>query len=107
MSFPPQALGRPARTPEPIGHVGSSRQIGAWDGTSGSVTAEGGMMGEYTIASLSSFNTFPVYIEFINESQAYPAAALSLMSFVITWAAMLAILFVGRGRTRPALAGAR
>jgi len=60
------------------------------------------VMGEYTMASLSSFNTFPVYIEFINESQAYPAAALSLLSFVITWAAMLAILLVGRGRPRPA-----
>ncbi len=60
------------------------------------------VMGEYTMASLSSFNTFPVYIEFINESQAYPAAALSLLSFVITWAAMLAILLVGRGRLRPA-----
>jgi len=60
------------------------------------------VMGEYTMASLSSFNTFPVYIEFINESQAQPAAALSLLSFLITWAAMLALLFVGRGRPRPA-----
>ena len=29
------------------------------------------------------------------------AAALSLLSFGIVWAAMLALLFVGRGRTRP------
>jgi putative spermidine/putrescine transport system permease protein len=60
------------------------------------------VMGEFTIASLAAFNTFPVYIQFINESQGYAAAALSLLSFLITWAAMLALLFVGRGRTRPA-----
>jgi putative spermidine/putrescine transport system permease protein len=56
------------------------------------------VMGEFTIASLSAFNTFPTYIQLINESKAYEAAALSLMSFGITWAAMLALLFVGRGR---------
>ena len=58
------------------------------------------VMGEFTIASLSAFNTFPTYIQFINESKAYEAAALSLLSFMITWAAMLALLFVGRGRPR-------
>jgi putative spermidine/putrescine transport system permease protein len=59
------------------------------------------VMGEFTIASLAAFNTFPTYIQFINESKAYEAAALSLLSFMITWAAMLALLFVGRGRPRP------
>jgi putative spermidine/putrescine transport system permease protein len=58
------------------------------------------VMGEFTIASLAAFNTFPTYISFINESKAYEAAALSLLSFMITWAAMLALLFVGRGRPR-------
>ena len=67
------------------------------------------VMGEFTIASLSAFNTFPTYIQQINESKAYEAAALSLMSFMITWAAMLALLFVGRGRPGRAVqvAGAR
>ncbi len=67
------------------------------------------VMGEFTIASLSAFNTFPTYIQLINESKAYEAAALSLMSFGITWAAMLALLLVGRGRPgRPVqIAGAR
>jgi putative spermidine/putrescine transport system permease protein len=60
------------------------------------------VMGEFTIASLSSFNTFPTYIQIVNETQPYEAAALSLLSFVIVWAAMLALLFVGRGRPRPA-----
>jgi putative spermidine/putrescine transport system permease protein len=54
------------------------------------------VMGEYTIATLSAFKTFPIYIENINESQAYPAAAVPLISFGITWAGMLSILLVGR-----------
>jgi putative spermidine/putrescine transport system permease protein len=61
------------------------------------------VMGEFTIASLSAFHTFPTYIQYINETQAYPAAAVSLMSFGITWAAMLSLLVIGRGNVgRPA-----
>jgi hypothetical protein len=59
------------------------------------------------IASLSSFQTFPTYIQLVNETQPYKAAALSLLSFMIVWAAMLALLFVGRGRTRAQVAAAR
>ena len=36
------------------------------------------VMGEFTIASLSVFNTFPVYIQYVNQNKAYPAAALTL-----------------------------
>ena len=53
-------------------------------------------MGEFTIASLSAFHTFPTYLQYVNESQAYPAAAATLLSFGITWLAMLSILLVGR-----------
>ena len=60
------------------------------------------VMGDFTMASLASFSTFPTYIQYINETKAYPAAAVSLMSFGITWFAMLALLFIGRGRPRPA-----
>src|SRR6201982_1723137 len=56
------------------------------------------VMGEFTIASLAAFHTFPIYIQSINESEAYPAAAVTLMSFGITWFAMLSLLFVGRKR---------
>jgi putative spermidine/putrescine transport system permease protein len=68
------------------------------------------VMGEFTIASLSAFHTFPIYIQSVNESEAYPAAAVTLMSFGITWAAMASLLLVGRKRgARGALfnAGAR
>jgi putative spermidine/putrescine transport system permease protein len=56
------------------------------------------VMGEYTMASLLLFNTFPVYIAYIGQTTAYPAAALSVLSFAITWLAMLMILLVGRRR---------
>ena len=56
------------------------------------------VMGEFTIASLSAFHTFPIYIQSINESEAYPAAAVTIMSFGITWAAMLSLLVIGRKR---------
>jgi putative spermidine/putrescine transport system permease protein len=56
------------------------------------------VMGEYTIASLSAFHTFPTYIQYINETKGYPAAALTLLSFGITWLAMLSILLIGRKR---------
>jgi putative spermidine/putrescine transport system permease protein len=60
------------------------------------------VMGEFTIANLSVFHTFPIYIQQVNQDKAYEAAALSLLSFLITWAAMLMLLFAGRGRPRPA-----
>lgn len=66
------------------------------------------VMGEFTIASLAAFKTFPIYIQLVNESQAYAASAVSLLSFAITWAAMVSLLFVGRGRgQRVQVGGAR
>jgi putative spermidine/putrescine transport system permease protein len=55
------------------------------------------VMGEYTISSLLLFNTFSVYIQYVGDTQAQPAAALAMISFVVTWAAMLGILLIGRG----------
>ncbi len=54
------------------------------------------VMGEFTLASLSAFHTFPTFIQQVNQDSAYPAAALTLLSFGITWAAMLSILLIGR-----------
>ncbi len=64
----------------------------------GSFLALAIVMGEFTIANLSQFSTFPIFLQYTNETQAYPAAALTLLSFGITWAAMLSLLFVGRKR---------
>ena len=49
-------------------------------------------MGEFTIANLAAFHTFPIFIQYVNESQGFPAGALTLLSFGITWAAMLSLL---------------
>jgi putative spermidine/putrescine transport system permease protein len=65
---------------------------------SGAFLALAIVMGEFTIASLASFNTFPTYIDYIEQTEAYPAAAVTCLSFAITWAAMLSLLVVGRGR---------
>jgi putative spermidine/putrescine transport system permease protein len=67
------------------------------------------VMGEYTMASLMLFNTFAVYVEYTGETKANAAAALAIISFAITWAAMLGILFLGRGvgRRQGQLAGTR
>jgi putative spermidine/putrescine transport system permease protein len=56
------------------------------------------VMGEFTIANLAAFHTFPIFIQYVNESQGFPAGALTLMSFGITWLALLSLLVVGRKR---------
>lgn len=66
------------------------------------------VMGEFTIASLAQFKTFPVHIQYVSQNKAYQAAALTIVAFLITWAAMLSLLAVGRGRGRQAqIGGAR
>jgi putative spermidine/putrescine transport system permease protein len=64
----------------------------------GSFLALAIVMGEFTIANIAQFQTFPLFLQYTNETKAYPAAALTLMSFGITWAAMLSLLVVGRKR---------
>jgi len=75
----------------------------------GSFLALAIVMGEYTIANLSAFHTFPIFLQYANETAGFPAASLTLMSFGITWAAMASLLLVGRKRGARAavVAGAR
>jgi putative spermidine/putrescine transport system permease protein len=74
----------------------------------GSFLALAIVLGEFTIANLSQFHTFPIFLQYANETQAFPAAALTLMSFGLTWAAMLSLLFIGRKRGgTPQITGAR
>jgi putative spermidine/putrescine transport system permease protein len=65
------------------------------------------VMGEFTMAHIALFNTFPTYINYIGQTQANPAAALTIISFGLTWLALLGILFVGRrpGRSVAPVAG--
>ncbi|HUZ21975.1 MAG TPA: ABC transporter permease subunit [Acidimicrobiales bacterium] len=62
-------------------------------------------MGEFTIASLLAFNTYPVYIYNIGTSQSYEAGALSVISLLLTWGAMLALFVLGRGGRTPTQTG--
>lgn len=66
------------------------------------------VMGEFTMANVLLFYTFPVYINYVGETHATPAAALTVLSFGITWAAMLGILaFERQFGARQAQLGAR
>lgn len=64
------------------------------------------VMGEFTFANVLLFNTFAVYINYIGQTSGTQAAALSLLSFLITWLAMLGILLSGR-RGQVQFGGAR
>lgn len=67
------------------------------------------VVGEYTIATFLARNeAFGVYLSLLGRSQPYTPAAVSLISFGLTWLAMGAIAYLGRGtRGRIQVAGAR
>lgn len=66
------------------------------------------VVGEYTIASYLARPAFGPYLQNIGANRAYEPAAVSLISFGLTWLAMIAIAVFGRGgRTRVQVAGAR
>ncbi len=64
------------------------------------------VMGEFTFANILLFKTFAVYITDIGQNAVTEAAALTLLSFAITWGAMLGVLATGRGRAAQ-VGGAR
>lgn len=67
------------------------------------------VIGEYTIAIfLARNNMFGPYLSLLGQNRAFEPAAVSLISFGLTWLAMGAIALMGRGsRQRVQLAGAR
>jgi|SoiMetStandDraft_2_1073263.scaffolds.fasta_scaffold126798_2 putative spermidine/putrescine transport system permease protein len=64
------------------------------------------VIGEFTIASFLARPAFGPYLVLIGGNQAYEPAAVTLISFALTWAAMGVIQYIGRG-TRVSVAGAR
>jgi putative spermidine/putrescine transport system permease protein len=54
------------------------------------------VLGEFTIASIALYQTFPVYITTIGSAQAYPAAALTVISVGLTFLAATVFLVLGR-----------
>jgi putative spermidine/putrescine transport system permease protein len=66
------------------------------------------VIGEFTIASFLARPAFGPYLSLLSSYKAYEPAAVSLISFALTWLAMIAIAIVGRGtRTRVQIGGAR
>ena len=67
------------------------------------------VIGEYTIAQILARNmAFAPYLSLLGRNQPYQPAAVSLISFGLTWLAMIFIAFLGRGsRSRVTVAGAR
>jgi putative spermidine/putrescine transport system permease protein len=67
------------------------------------------VIGEYTIATfLVGTKPFGPYLSLLGQNRAYEPAAVSLISFGITWAAMGMLAVLGRGRgSRIQVAGAR
>jgi putative spermidine/putrescine transport system permease protein len=67
------------------------------------------VVGEFTIATYLARNwAFGPYLSLLGRTQPYTPAVVTLISFGLTWIAMLLIAFIGRGsRTRVQVAGAR
>jgi putative spermidine/putrescine transport system permease protein len=67
------------------------------------------VVGEYTIANFLARNDmFGPYLSLLGRNQPYQPAAVSLISFGLTWLAMIMIALLGRGsRQRVQVAGAR
>jgi putative spermidine/putrescine transport system permease protein len=65
------------------------------------------VLGEFTIASFLARPAFGPYLNLLSGNKAYEPAAVSLISFGLTWLAMILIAVLGRGaRTRISLGGA-
>jgi putative spermidine/putrescine transport system permease protein len=64
------------------------------------------VMGEFTFASLLYWPAFGPYMEEIGAMRAYTPQALAVVSFLLTWASIGLMQWVGRGAGQEQLAGA-
>jgi putative spermidine/putrescine transport system permease protein len=55
-------------------------------------------MGEFTIATLFSIYTFPIYLDVTGQNDPHKAAALTILSFTITLICVLGIILLVRLR---------
>lgn len=56
------------------------------------------VLGEFTMASLDQYQTFPVWIVAFDQDNSRTSVAASLMALLVTWACLLAISLLGRRR---------
>ena len=65
------------------------------------------VLGEFTIANYLARPAFAPYLNVLSGHEAYQPAAVSIISFALTWLAMIGIAFVGRDtRNRIEIGGA-
>jgi len=64
------------------------------------------VMGEFTFASLLAWPAFGPYMEQIGAMRAYTPQALSVVSFLLTWASIGLLQWIGRGSGQEQVAGA-
>ncbi|GAB4503589.1 MAG: ABC transporter permease [Anaerolineales bacterium] len=64
------------------------------------------VMGEFTFASLLAWPAFGPYIEEIGSMRAYTPQAVSVVSFMLTWASIGLLQWIGRGQGQEQVAGA-
>ncbi len=66
------------------------------------------VIGEFTIATYLARPAFGPYLSILGTNRAYEPAAVALISFGLTWLAMIGISLLGRGsRSKISVAGAR
>ncbi len=58
------------------------------------------VLGEYTMASLDQYQTFPVWLVVFQQGNAHVSVAASLLSLVVVWLLLLGITFIDRRRGR-------
>jgi len=57
-------------------------------------------LGEFAIASIMGFTTFPVWLVSVEGNNPYVAVALSITALLFTWILLVALAFAGSGRRR-------
>lgn len=57
-------------------------------------------LGEFAIASIMGFNTFPVWLVSVEGNNPYVAVALSIAALIVTWVLLVVLAFAGSGRRR-------
>ncbi len=57
------------------------------------------VLGEYTMASLDQYQTFPVWIVAFEQDNSHVSVAASLLALFVTWLVLMGISFFGRART--------
>jgi putative spermidine/putrescine transport system permease protein len=74
---------------------------------SGALLTFATVIGELTLATFLARPAFGPYLALLGNHRAYEPAALSIVSFLLTWLAMMLIQWLTRGTRQGTLAGAR